>query len=101
MRYGVNIEQFSETWRQQKLKLLGHILRASRGDPLRQVLFEYGSNIPRIVHVKRCGRPKLDWFSESIKEAMHALGMATPPEIIQQDLEIVIGAANSRQGPFR
>jgi len=82
------------------LKLLGHILRASREDPLRQVLFEYGSNIPIIFQMERCGRPNLDWFTDSIKEAMHALGMATPPQIIQQDLEIVIRAANSRQGPF-
>ena len=34
-------------------------------------------------HVKRFGRPKLDEFSESIKEAMHALGVATPPEIVR------------------
>lgn len=51
--------------------------------------------------IKRCRRPKLDWFREFIKEATHAFGMATPPEIIQQDLEIVIRAANSRQGPFK
>ena len=100
MRYGVNIEKFSETWRQQKLKLLGHILRANREDPLRQVLFECGSNIPRIFHVKRCGRPKLDCFSESIKEAMHTLGWEAPSEITQQDLNTVIRAANNRQGPF-
>lgn len=52
-------------------------------------------------HIQRCGQPKLDWFAESIKKAMHALGMATPHEFIQQDLEIVIRAANSRQGPFK
>ena len=100
LRYGVNIEKKSETWRQQKLKLLGHILRANREDPLRQVLFEFGSNIPIIFHVKRCGRPKLDWFSESIKEAMHTLGWEAPTEITQQDLDIVIRAASNRQGPF-
>ena len=69
--------------------------------PLRQVLFECGSNIPRIFHIKRCGRPKLDWFSESIKEAMHTLGLEAPSEITQQDLNIVIRAANNRQGPFQ
>jgi len=42
----------------------------------------------------------MDWFSASIKEAMHTLGMETPTEITQQDLEIVIRAANNRQGPF-
>ena len=36
--------KISETWRQQKLKLLGHILRARREDPLRQVLFEHTQN---------------------------------------------------------
>ena len=51
-RYGVNIEKFSETWRQQKWKLLGHILRASREYSLRHILFEYGSNILRISNKK-------------------------------------------------
>ena len=48
-----------DTW-QQNLKPLGHILRATRENPLRQVLLEYGSSILRIFHIKRCGRPKLD-----------------------------------------
>jgi len=68
--------------------------------PLRQVLFEFGSNIPRIFHVKRCGRPKLDWFTESKKEAMHTMGWEAPTEITEQDLDIVIRAVNNRQGPF-
>ncbi len=32
--------KFSETWMSQKFKLLGHLLRASRADPLHQVCFQ-------------------------------------------------------------
>ena len=31
---------------------------------------------------------------------MHTLGREAPTEVTQQDLDIVIRAANNRQGPF-
>ena len=43
----VDMTRFSETWKMQKLKLFGHILRAQHNDPLRQVLFDYGTYSPR------------------------------------------------------
>ena len=36
------------TWKTRKVKLLGHILRSSPLDPMRQVLFDYNSFTPRI-----------------------------------------------------
>ena len=36
----------------------------------------------------------------SFSIAMHTLGLEAPSEITQQDLNIVIRAANNRQGPF-
>ena len=44
---GTHTQRLSESWKEQKLKLLGHILLADHSDPLRQVSFESGTNIPR------------------------------------------------------
>ena len=38
-QHGCNFEQFGETWRTTKVRLLGHLLRTSRDDPLYQVAF--------------------------------------------------------------
>ena len=62
-QYGVDATNFSQVWKNQKLKLLfrstfpqftmlklfGHILRANHKDPLRQVLFSYNSFAPRNI----------------------------------------------------
>ena len=37
--HGCHFEHFGDTWRKKKLKLLGHMLRSSRADPLNQVTF--------------------------------------------------------------
>ena len=69
-QYGVDATNFSQVWKNQKLKLFGHILRANHKDPLRQVLFSYNSFAPRNIPLKRRGRPKLDWLQETIKDAL-------------------------------
>ena len=52
------------------------------------------------IHCRNIWCNDVYWFSESIKETMYTLGTEAPTEITQQDLDIVIRAANNRQGPF-
>ena len=60
---------FSDTWQKRKVTLLGHIIRSHRYDPLRQVLFEKSTLIPRIELTRRVGRPKGNWLVETYKDA--------------------------------
>ena len=50
LEYGLIAKKVSVTWRQTKIKLLGHIIRTHRHDPHRQVIFEKGTNTPKIYH---------------------------------------------------
>ena len=54
------IRMFSSTWLQCKISLLGHI-RSEPNDPMRQVLFEKGTLIPRLEFCKRPGKPRQQW----------------------------------------
>lgn len=99
-QYGVDATNFSQVWKNQKLKLFGHILRANHKDPLRQVLFSYNSFAPRNIPLKRRGRPKLDWLQETIKDAYHALGRVAPPFPTHQDVLQLVDVAALRCGPF-
>ena len=97
---GTHTQRLSESWKEQKLKLLGHILRADHSDPLRQVLFESGTNIPRYHIIRRSGRPKLDWLLETMKDALLVLGQAIPRDIDHTHVRIVATAAQQRIRPF-
>ena len=99
-QYGVDTTSFSQVWKNQKLKLFGHILRANHKDPLRQVLFSYSSFSPKNFPMKRIGRPRLDWLQETIKDAYHALGRVAPPHPTHHDVQQLVHAAILRRGPF-
>ena len=98
--YGVQTQKLSECWKSQKMKLLGHILRADRYDPLRQVFFEFGTTSPRINYYRRIGRPRADWLQETTKDALRACGK--PPVNIPSDLDLTLlqSTAKNRQAPF-
>ena len=98
--YNVDVTEISVVWKKRKLKLFGHILRRDHADPLRQVLFGYGTFAPRILPTKRVGRPKLDWLNETAKDALHALGRVAPPHPNQADIDYLAEAAILRRGPF-
>ena len=100
-QYNVDMTRFSETCNMQKLKLFGHTLRAQHNDPLRQVLFDYGTYSPRTFPTKRVGRPKMDWLQETLKDAYHALGWIVPPAFNHINIRShLVEAAISRSGPF-
>ena len=56
----IQVEMFTTTWMNKKIKLLGHILRADTNDPMRQVMFESTTSLPRIT-LARPGRPRAAW----------------------------------------
>ena len=64
--YGISIERVSTTWKKRTVTLLGHIIRAGHDDPMRQVIFEPLTNIPRYEY-KRPGKPRASWLQESFK----------------------------------
>ena len=59
-RYGYVHTKLSSKWKKQVV-LLGHVLRAPQNDPMRHVLFEAGTNLPRAVHTRRVGKPSGYW----------------------------------------
>ena len=63
---------------------MGHIPRASRYDPIRQVIFETGTNAPNIIHCKRVGRPRADWVIETLTDALYALEEAVPQILVMK-----------------
>ena len=63
------IKLFSQFYQERKIKLMGHIIRASNSDPLRSVTFQPDTITPIPLDSKRrVGRPKIDWIEETKKE---------------------------------
>ena len=70
---GKPIMRFSDMYNRQKLRLLGHILRADETDPMRQVTFEGNTWKPRNVTARRRGRPRDQWLVEAMRTAFDEL----------------------------
>ncbi len=93
--------RLSETWRSQKFKLLGHLLRAERTDPLHQVCFQGDDKTPRAVAHRRRGRPREQWLLNTLEDAYDE---TTPQNIECVDpaneyhIEWLVQAAISRDG---
>ena len=94
------IDLFSQTWSKRKLKLFGRILRTSSDDPLRQVLFEYNTFIPRIEY-RRPGKPRTSWLCQVFKEAFEMLGRVEEYDYDNPEHQnFVLQKAAERQGVF-
>ena len=65
--YGCKFQHFSDTWTHAKLKVLVHILRTDRADPLFQVTFGRAKLHPREHGARRQGCPSADWLMESYR----------------------------------
>ena len=50
----------------QQNKLLGHVIRADRMDPMRLSTIDSNLNTP-CVFIKRTGKPRLHWVKENCK----------------------------------
>ena len=57
------ITKCSSMWLQRQISLLGLIIRAEPNNPVRQLLFEKGTLIPRLEFRKRPVKPRQQWLS--------------------------------------
>ena len=72
--YGVTVVEFSKLWLKREIQLLRHIIRSDPQDPMRQVLFQPNSLIPRIEHVRPVGKPRAHWLIETYAGAYRESG---------------------------
>ena len=100
--HGCNFEHFGDTWKKAKMRLFGHVLRASSADPMNQVCLDVDNLRPRQVHGRRSGRPRMDWVVESYKDAFEAIHGAGADFDVHntEHLRQVKAQALSRSPPF-
>ena len=67
-RFGYKHVSLSTRWKQNKIRLLGHIFRSSPPDPMREVLFETGTFFLRIERTRRVGKPRAHWLLETCQD---------------------------------
>ena len=61
------VKPFSVTWQERRQKLMGHIIRTSEEDPLRQVVLKPNEADPKDVGRRRSGHPRKGWVSDVYK----------------------------------
>lgn len=100
--HGCKFEHLGDTWKRNKLKLLGHILRASPADPLSQITFGNDYLLPRPVLKRRAGRPRADWVLCTFQDAFKAIH--GPMALLEEDnvpqFQSIKDRALARQDPF-
>ena len=100
-RYGYKHIRLSTKWKNRKVTLLGHIIRAETEDPMREVLFETGTFGPRIEHIRRVGKPRANWLLETYKDAHTMIDNVTPFDMNDiQLIQTLHGKAQRRETPF-
>ena len=69
--------------------------------PMRHVLFEAGTNLPRAVHTRRVGKPRANWLLETYNDAFHLIDCHTPFDINNRmHLNMLAERAQTREPPF-
>ena len=82
-------ELFSQSYLRRKSKLLGHVLRASHDDPMRQISFQPDCAIRVSYGKKRVGRPRQNWLHYAKKHTFeHILGGYDYTETVAEDSRI-------------
>ena len=71
--YRKQLRLFSDTYQQRRIKLLGHVIRASDDDPMRKVTFRPGTIKPWGTPVRRVGRPRMQWLRGAKTQAWKKL----------------------------
>ena len=81
---GGNVKPFSTYVNWQKEKLIKHVVRSDRFDPLRQLSFVDNTCVPFVYRKRRVGRPRERWAYTGL-EAMHVrYGLGTNETFKQQ-----------------
>ena len=84
-RFGYKHAHWSTRWKQNKIRLLGHIFSSSPQDPMKEALFETGTFFPRIEHTRRVGKPRAHWLLETCQDAYALI-----------DPNVAVGMANQQ-----
>ena len=103
--YEIEIKPLTETLRERRLKLLGHVIRAKEDYPMKEVTFNPNTMEVKAVGFKRVGRPKTHWIHTVMKEAWEEIKHAHPEELQEYDdlhrqKEIIKQTAQNRRYPF-
>ena len=94
--------RLSTRWKKPKIGLLGYIFRSGAQDPMREVLFETGTLMPRIEHTKRVGKPRAHWLLETCQDAFAAVDLNTPFHISNSNHMMILATlAQQRHPPFQ
>ena len=84
-----------------KTRLLGHILRAPQDDPMREVLFESGTLRPCIEHCRRVGKPRAQWLFETYQGAYAQISPHVLFDLNDLDhMNLLARWAHRRERPF-
>lgn len=100
---GKPLWRFTDMWLKQKLKLLGHVIRSGENDPMYQVTFEPGTRLPKMARFLRAGRPRAQWITQTMSEALDEILQHTGIVFDfdnQEHLDIIWEEAINRQGIF-
>ena len=65
-------------WLQRQISLLGLIIRSEPNNPVRQLLFEKGTLIPRLEFRKRPVKPRQQWLSTTYTDAYQTFNQLHP-----------------------
>ena len=100
-RFKYSHTKLSTRWKNNKTRLLGHILRAQHDDPMREVLFEPGTLRPRIEHCRRVGKPRTQWLIETCQDAYAQISPHDVFDINNLDhMNLLARWAHRRERPF-
>ena len=70
----MTIKRFTETLRQRRLTLLGHIIRADQGDPMRRITFQPTVRLEEFDNgKKRVGNPRHKWIDMTMSDAWETI----------------------------
>ena len=100
-RFGYKHVGLSTRWKQNKIRLLGHIFRSSPQDPMREVLFETGTFFLRIERTRRVGKPRAHWLLETCQDAYALIDPTVVVDMAnQQHMLNLATVAQRRLPPF-
>lgn len=81
----LEVQPLTEFLKNIRLKLLGHVIRAAKDDPLKEVMLNRGTMEIKTVGFRRVGRPKTHWIHTVMNGASQIISTEYPDEIHEYD----------------
>ena len=99
---GITTLDYPPGGKSRKLGCLVTFFRSGAQDPMREVLFETGTLMPRIEHTKRVGKPRAHWLLETCQDAFAAVDPNAPFDISNSNHMMLLATlAQQRHLPFQ